>query len=246
MKTYDELFEVRGSAYDRAMWRYPRARDEEFRQAIDQAQLSPGMVVADVPAGGGYLQAYLPPDCHWRGHEPCASFTHHGDASSPAAHRPLLPLPWSDHSIDVAISLAGVHHLEDKRPLFADLHRVVKSGGRLVLSDVAAASAVAHFLDGFVGAHNSTGHEGVFLDDRTDDELRETGWRILSSAIVPMHWLFADRPAMVDFCQNLFDLCRATPQSIEKAIVADLGIAIVESGQTAMNWSLRTIVAENR
>lgn len=56
MKTYDELFETRGSAYDRAMRRYPRARDQEFRQVVERALLGEGMLVADVPAGGGRLR----------------------------------------------------------------------------------------------------------------------------------------------------------------------------------------------
>ena len=34
MKSYDELFALRGSAYDRAMRRYPQARAQEFAQAL--------------------------------------------------------------------------------------------------------------------------------------------------------------------------------------------------------------------
>ena len=74
----------------------PDARQQEFAQAVDAARLTSGMVVADVPAGGGYLQRYLPSGCHWLGHEPCASFTNHGTLTGDA--RPLLPLPWSDAS----------------------------------------------------------------------------------------------------------------------------------------------------
>ena len=145
-KSYQEHFNLRGSAYDRAMQRCPDARAEEFTQALKAVNPSPPMVVADVPSGGGYLRRYLPKGCTWTGHEPCASFTRHGALADPGV--PLLPLPWADHSIDTAFTLAGVHHIDDKRPLFAELFRVVKPGGKLVVSDVAEGSIVAKFLDG--------------------------------------------------------------------------------------------------
>lgn len=241
MKTYGELFDIRGSNYDRAMKRYPDARRLEFEQAIEAAALRPGMVVADVPAGGGYLQRFLPEGCIWWGHEPCASFTHHGAVvGDPTA---LLPLPWPDGSVDVAISLAGVHHIDDKRPLFADQYRVVKPGGRLVVSDVAADSAVAQFLDGYVGAHNSTGHKGVFQDEDTLQDLRNTGWVVESSEICDSHWVFAGRNAMAAFCHELFDLRNASMADTQAAIETQLGVANLSDGQVGMNWALRTIVA---
>jgi len=240
-KTYQELFDQRGSAYDRAMRRYPEARRQEFEQAIEAAAPAPGMVVADVPAGGGYLQAYLPSGCTCLGHEPCASFTNHGAVAGQPTQ--LLPLPWARATVDGAISLAGVHHLDDKRPLFSELHRVVRPGGRLVVSDVAAASAVARFLDGYVGGHNSTGHEGVFLDERTLRELAEAGWTVENAAIRDFHWLFPDRAAMAMFCHELFDLRSSTPADTQAAIEDQLGVSTLANGGAAMHWSLMTISA---
>lgn len=240
-KSYQEHFDARGSAYDFAMQRQPDARKQEFSQAIDAARLRAGMVVADVPAGGGYLKHCLPSDCMWWGHEPCASFTNHGAVGDDS--RPLLPLPWPQASVDVAISLAGVHHIDDKRPLFAELHRVVKPGGRLVVSDVATGSTVAQFLDGYVGAHNSTGHEGVFLDEHTLQELRQTGWAIESSVIRDFHWVFSDRYAMADFCHGLFDLRTSSVADTQAAIETQLGITALAEGGVGMHWALMTIVA---
>ena len=250
-KNYEELFRTRGSAYDRAMQHYPHAREQEFMQAVDRADLRPGMVVADVPAGGGYLKDYLPDGCIWRGHEPCASFIAAGSAlNTPASHNTpvtnssLLPLPWPDNSVDVALSIAGVHHLEDKRSLFAELHRVVKPGGRFVLSDVAEGTAVARFLDGYVGDNNSTGHEGVFLSENTLMELQEAGWRIFSNEYVGFHWIFNDRKAMGAFCNGLFDICQRTVEETLIAIESELGVDRLPDGRLGMRWGLKTIVAQ--
>lgn len=223
------------------MRRYPYARQQEFAQAIAAARLSPGLVVADVPAGGGYLERHLPSDCRWLGHEPCASFFHHGRQTERAA--PLLPLPWTNASVDAAISLAGVHHIDDKRPLFAELLRVVKPGGRLVVSDVAAGSAVARFLDDYVGTHNSTGHEGVFLDQNTLQELASAGWTVEEHSIRSFHWMFADRVAMVEFCHELFDMRSATEADTRAVIETQLGVTDHQDGAVGMHWSLMTIVA---
>jgi SAM-dependent methyltransferase len=163
-KTYQDLFDVRGSSYDGAMQRYPQAREQEFAQVVSAVPLQPGMVVADVPAGGGYLRAYLPAGCQWLGHEPCAGFTQHGAASGQG--KPWLPLPWCDAAVDVVISLAGVHHVDDKRPLWAELWRVVKPGGHLVLSDVAAGTPVARFLDGYVVRTTARAMKGVTWTSR--------------------------------------------------------------------------------
>jgi len=199
------------------------------------------MVVADVPAGGGYLQGYLPDGCIWWGHEPCASFTNHQSGGNQSV--PLLPLPWPNGSVDAAISLAGVHHIDDKRPLFAELYRVAKPGGRLVVSDVASGSSVAQFLDGYVGEHNSTGHEGVFLDERTLQALRAAGWTIEHSELQHFHWRFTDRKAMAEFCLELFDLRTSSVADTQSAIETQLGVTDLSEGCVGMHWSLMTVLA---
>lgn len=240
-RTYQAHFDVRGSAYDQAMQRFPLARQAEFRQAVEAARLRPGMVVADVPAGGGYLKSHLPDGCQWLGHEPCASFTHHGESARSSL--PLLPLPWPDAYVDVAISLAGIHHVEDKYPLFSALFRVVRAGGRLVVSDVAAGSAVAAFLDGYVGAHNSTGHEGVFLDEQTLDDLEQAGWMVEQAEMRDFHWAFVTRGDMAAFCHGLFDLRTCSESDTLSALETSLGIDDLPGGLVGMRWSLMTVVA---
>lgn len=244
---YEAMFAQRGSDYDRAMQAFPKARDEEFMQLIERAGLNPGDVVADVPAGGHYLCHYLPSGCDYRPHEPCASFLHGGQAVPGAAVEKgagrLLPLPWAAGSIDAAISLAGIHHLEDKRPLFLELKRVVKSGGCLALSDVAEGSVEASFLDDYVGAHNATGHDGLYLNDNIVDELQQCGWRVLSDERVAVHWRFSSTEAMGRFCHGLFGLNRTVPAQVASAIAERLGVRH-DGPEIGMPWALRTLVAE--
>ncbi|CAB0151195.1 hypothetical protein PSI9734_01608 [Pseudidiomarina piscicola] len=262
-KSYQEHFEQRGSAYDRAMLRFPEARRQEFEQVIAAGRLAPGMKIADVPAGGAYLCAFLPPGCEYQAHEPCASFTNHGQGGQPLQCKddfsrgaapsekgdgaqgglPLLPLPWADDEIDVAISLAGVHHLADKRPLFRELKRVIKPGGRLALSDVAKGSKVATFLDGYVGDFNSTGHDGIFLDRSTLQDLESAGFVIEQRHLNDFHWTFANRDDMATFCHELFDLQKSNVADTQRAIEQQLGVTDYPDGTVGMAWQLMTISA---
>jgi SAM-dependent methyltransferase len=232
---YEEIFRQRGGAYHRAMQQWPDARRDEFMNVVAQAQPRSGDHVIDIPAGGGYLQRYLPNSCSWHGHEPCASFREDG-----ALDDGLLPLPWPDGFADSAISVAGVHHLDDKRPLLAELHRVLKPGGRLVLADVHRDSAVARFLDDFVGRHNSTGHAGRYLDADTLCDFEASGFTVERAVRTPYCWWFADRGQMGAFCALLFDISRIDATEVADAIEASLGV--VHAGDAiGMNWELFTL-----
>lgn len=233
---YEQIFEQRGGAYDQAMRRWPGARRDDFLVPLRALEPQRGEAIVDVPAGGGYLRDYLPAGCRWFGHEPCASF--HVDA--PAVD--LLPLPWADGFADAAISIAGVHHLDDKRPLFRELRRVVRDAGRFVLADVHEASAVAAFLDQFVGRHTSTGHQGIYLGSRTLAELTESGWAVERADREAFCWWFSDGASLAEYCRMLFDMHGVTDAMILDGVERLLGTQSAEAG-IGMNWELFVIRA---
>lgn len=241
MKSYDELFQFRGSSYDTAMQAFPGARDQEFFQVLRYAMPEAGMVVADVPAGGGYLKQYLPEGAVWRPHEPCSSFTNHKNLQAEKTDTPLCPLPWEHCEVDVLVSIAGIHHVDDKLPLFREFFRVVRPGGKLVISDVAEDSPVAEFLDEYVGKYNSTGHDGVFLNAETVGKLEEAGWVYDSSAMEKFFWVFDDRHSMALFCHGLFDICKTEPEHTIAEIESRLGVVELSDGRVGMKWELMTV-----
>ncbi len=238
---YEAIFRARGEAYAAAMHRWPEARRDEFLFPVRLAGVVAGETVLDVPAGGGYLQRYLPAGSHWRGHEPCASFF----ADRVELNAGLLPLPFADGSADVAISVAGVHHLADKRPLLCELHRALRPGGRLVVADAHAGSAVARFLDEFVGRYNSTGHEGIYLDERTVADVASAGLVLERVEQLRYAWWFANRDDMAAFCRQLFDMREATLPMVLEAIESRLGIVTREGDagpEFGMSWELRALL----
>jgi SAM-dependent methyltransferase len=237
---YETIFRARGASYEQAMRAWPEARREEFLRPLACLAPQPGERVADIPAGGGYLRRYLPAGCGWLGHEPCASFQ--GEGASDSA---LLPLPWADATVDAAISIAGVHHLADKGPLFREISRVLRPAGRFVLADVEAASPVARFLDGFVGRHNSTGHEGHYLGEPTLAALAAAGLEVTRSVTERYCWWFDERRQAGDFCRLLFDVRGLDADAVADAVEEYLGFDR-HGDRIGMQWELLVATCRRR
>ncbi|OUR65603.1 hypothetical protein A9Q79_01010 [Methylophaga sp. 42_25_T18] len=235
---YTDLFQTRGDKYESAMQQFPHARDHEFQQAADLASFTQKDTILDVPAGGGYLQSYLSSNHLYHAHEPCSTFGHSTNDSA----NDLLPLPHQDEAIDITFSIAGVHHIQNKPSLFNEIARVTPSQGQLILADVHKHSAVASFLDDFVGSNNSTGHDGIYIDETTLDVLDSSGWQVISANRKPVYWSFNDESAMANFCRSLFDLRSLSNEAIISAINELLGINHLD-GKVNLNWELFYIAA---
>lgn len=236
---YEHVFRARGAAYARAMIEWPDARADDFRLPLARAALRPGEVVVDVPSGRGDLRDHLPAGVHWRGHEPCASFFGVGEGTD----RPLVPLPWPEASADVAVSVAGVHHVADRRPLYRELRRVLQPQGRLVLADVHRESSVARFLDEFVGRHNSTGHRGHYLDDAEPAVLADCGFDVTAVERIRYPWRFASERAMTGFFRLLFDLREIDDGRIIAGVDRLLGLRADGARGVGIGWELCVIAA---
>lgn len=241
MKSYEDLFAERGRSYDKAMKEFPHARAEEFLNISNRIKFNSELRLLDIPAGGGYLKQYLDPRCNYYGHEPCPEFD--SEFSSHSSSGLLVPTPFCDSTFDVICSLAGLHHVVDKQALFTELHRVSKPDGQLIVCDVAENSAVARFLDQFVANHNSTGHEGLYLNNQTEEDLTSTGWVLLESDKTPLRWRFDNQQAMVQFCTQLFDVQTSDRHATLKALQDYLGFEQGKDSQVELCWKLHTIVA---
>jgi SAM-dependent methyltransferase len=242
---YAEIFNARGRNYHEAMRRFPRAREEEFRNVLDHASLRDGQTVCDYPSGGGYLENFLTHDVDLVLLETSQIFlqcaAEHSRARRLLVHDGKIPMP--PQSADRFISLAGLHHVGDKCSLFAEVHRCLKPSGQFIIADAGENSGVARFLNGFVHEHSEEGHEGIFINPATRAELEECGFKVTFMQPIAYPWKFDSIHDMTEYCRLMFGITRATPAEIEKAIRALLGIKN-ENGIWQMGWKLLFIVAE--
>ncbi|MGB0415318.1 MAG: class I SAM-dependent methyltransferase [Coraliomargarita sp.] len=245
-KSYTEIYETRGGMYHDAMAQWPKARKQEFEALVQSAEITAEVpVIVDVPSGGGYISDYLPAGSKLISVDPSARFLHAGGQES--AHQvicaPHAAIPLPDASVDVVLSLAGLHHLDDHQSAFAEWFRLLRPGGVLVIGDGLEGSATTQFLDEVVGRFNSMGHTGNYLSSQDTELLESIGFDLVEAAEKPYSWVFADRSAMLEFCRTLFCMDRAVDDAV---LVSEIErtVGFYEGpGECHLRWALMFITA---
>lgn len=226
---YSKIFDDRGNSYDAAMRRSPDARRLEFENIFSTNKPGPGDVVIDIPAGGGYLQKYLPDDVRYHPLEITAGF------GSRDVSLVQWNAAWSVPPGDHVVSVAALHHFDDHEASIGRLLRAAKPGGRVHVADVARNSAVSRFLDDFVGAHNGLGHNGNYLcTEQSEIPFRDNLER---AELTGCPWRFTSQNEMIQFTKLLFGLSGVDDDVILDALSSFVG---VENGHNEvwLLWSL--------
>ena len=235
---YHDIFELRGRLYHQAMREYPDVRVNEFQSVIREAGIAPGMTVVDVPSGGAYLSRYLH-DTDIIGLETSQTFA---QLASQKTRNVLLfdnnRFPLKDASVDRVLSIAGLHHVEDKCALFAEMRRILKPGGRIVVADVADDSVVRRFLDDFVGRYCETGHSGWYFGADTRAELLAAGLNIVNEKKLDYLWYAPDMQQLASFCRLLCGMVNADTSTIVDGIRNYLGTQETDE-HAGLNWQLQ-------
>ena len=215
--TYSDIFNKRGAAYHEAMRRYPTARDEEFGTLLRLIEPVDGHVIVDMPSGGGYLRRYVgDQDVRLIAVETTQAFYEQctEDDRTTCLLRDLDRTGLAADSVDTVVSMAGLHHVDDRLSVFREMHRVLKPGGCLCVADVDKGSAIDGFLNTFVDEHNSMGHGGQFIDAAFREDLQRAGFTIERDELAEYGWTFGDVEKMVDYCTLMFGLDQATPDEV--------------------------------
>jgi len=244
-QSYEKIFSKRADAYQKAMELYPDAREREFQLAVEYADIKTGDIVCDAPSGGGYLRSYLPDNIQrYLAVETAPDFIRHCPMSEydQMVLSPLDNIAIENNSVDVCINLAGSHHLENKSDFFREVVRILKPGGRFVMADAETGTGVDRFLNKFVDQHNSMGHEGIFLDGQTANDITICGLKIHGDELITFPWSFESRDDMGVYCKLLFGIDIAEPETVILGIEDILGY-MPGPGEVNMAWSLRFIVA---
>ena len=250
---YTDIFQRRGAQYTAAMLQWPRARQAEFTLALSTAQVATGQHLLDIPAGGAYLRDWLPVVPEGSSVRATIAYTAVESTDGflerlPPAERPplvlaptLTDIPLAYGAADRLISLAGLHHIEHRGPVYAEMRRLVSSGGVACVADVQIDTTTARFLNGPVDRFCQLGHRGVFLDDTDVPQIQAAGWQPLEDHIVDVAWRFASLADMAGFCRLLFGLDNAPGDDAVIDAIND-GPGVTHQGdEVLMHWPLRFI-----
>jgi hypothetical protein len=143
---------------------------------------------------------------------------------------------------DLVVSLASIHHVLDKERFFRGLVRHCGARAGIVIADVIGGSRVANFLDEFVGQHNGTGHQGMFLSQLDPFEFgrREERVRDVRIETLDVPWIFPNEDAMISYCRLLFGMREVPSSVLFGALQRYIGVDDKNDG-IALQWQLTYI-----
>lgn len=108
-------------------------------------------------------------------------------------------LPVADDSIDVIISNCVINLVPDKRKAFREAHRVLKPGGRLMISDLVLLQELPEIVLESIRAYVSC-VSGAMLKDKYIEVIREAGFgeiAVLQEVLFPIELTANDLTAQV-------------------------------------------------
>ena len=170
------------------------------RQVLQALQLTGGAHVLDVGSGPGLLASELAAAV---GREGRVCGVDISDAMVAMSRRRCAALPWTefrtgdanqlpypDHSFDAAVSTQVFEYLADVPAALAELHRVVRPGGRVALLDTDYGSLIIHTEDAprmarVLGAWDEH-FAHASLPRLLSRQLREAGFAVRHRAAIPM------------------------------------------------------------
>ena len=239
--SYEDIFKKRAWRYHQAMESCPRARAAEFSLAVQYLNIASNMTLFDIPSGGGYLKKFVPVEkVNYIFIESSDDFASHCpvDDHSCTLLSGLIELPFASHSADRVLSLAALHHVENKQKFFRQCLDLLKTDGLLVIGDVDESSKMAKFLNIFVNKYNSMGHEGLFFTKNIEGSLKDIGFEVVLNEYRSFFWEFDSMPEAIGFFRDLFGLDLATDKEILLGIEEYLGFGD-GAGLVNINWGLR-------
>ena len=106
-------------------------------------------------------------------------------------------LPVADNSVDVTISNCVINLVPDKRATFAEIFRVLKPGGRLMISDIVLLKELPDFIKNSAAAYVGC-ISGALMKDEYLKTIREAGFeavQIVEETIFPIECMANDATA---------------------------------------------------
>lgn len=244
---------TRGRHYRLANEEMRLVRQNEIRLMLQKIQAEPGERIVDFGTGNGVLVYPLCAAVGSRGVVYAFDNSQEvldtllkdaGQANLRVGIVQPAKLPLEDCSVDAVASLACIHHLSDqeKGSTFREFARVLKTGGRLVIGDVAHGTAVQRYFDSAVDRFCSTGHKHPFLDEQWGKRLcTEGGLTLLEWRIEEVPWVFGSEREAAWFIHTLHD-ATCSPDECLSAAKQYLG-SHASGDRFLLNWQLFYLIA---
>ena len=253
MTTTVEFIGIRATFYKEAMAEFPKAREEEAELALQFLNPKSGENILETGAGGGFFSLSIA-DKIYPGKLLATDPSLEQLESLIQLKKPnieiaqggadTLPLDLPQNSYDAIWSGGSFHHVPNKTAAFQHFYKLLKKGGRLVISDVFAGSTLAKHFDLEVAKYCVTGHEVAFLTEEFADSLCYLmGFQKPQFIKKTIQWKFSSKEDLGIFLCKIHAMKKTTPSDCYKRAEAILGVEH-KNGLYCLNWPLTTLVAK--
>jgi arsenite methyltransferase len=140
-------------------------------------------------------------------------------------------LPVADSSVDIIISNCVINLVPDKKQVFAEAFRVLKPGGRLMVSDIVLLGELPDYitnsLDAYVGCLS-----GAVMKDKYLGLMREVGFsdvQIAEEKSFPLEYM-ADDPTANAIIKQMHKPIQEIAKAVENA-VASVKVKAIKPGK---------------
>ncbi len=188
-KALNREYRALAGRYERRWHRYLQA---SIDRTLDHVELAPGQCLLDLGCGTGLMLKRLErrqPDARLMGADlspDMLAIARERLAPSTALLRAAMEsLPLADRSVDLLVSTSVFHFVRDPTAAVREMYRVLKPGGRLVLTDWCRDFMTMRLLDTYLKAldrphHHicTSGEFGGLLDQQGFSGVALSGYRI--------------------------------------------------------------------
>jgi ubiquinone/menaquinone biosynthesis C-methylase UbiE len=171
--------------YDRWNSRYDTTHFQRFEEGVRYLPLKPGVRVLDVWARTGNASSYLRqacPEIDYVGvelSEGLLAFARQKYPETSFLQAAMIALPFPEASFDHVLSLETLEHVPDPGQFLGDARRVLRAGGRLVLSTPPATAEWMTSLVDRLGMNHGEGPRRFLPSIEVKKLLAENGFRLL-------------------------------------------------------------------
>jgi ubiquinone/menaquinone biosynthesis C-methylase UbiE len=171
--------------YDQWNRAYDTTHFQRFEFGLQHLSLSPGMRVLDVWSRTGNASRYIQQHCpqaRYTGLELAEGLLQQARQKYPEVnfvHGSMVQLPFRDASFERVLSLETLEHVPQPLEFLQEVRRVIKLGGRLVLSTPPATAEWMTSLVDFLGANHGEGPRRFLPSRVVKDLLERAGFRLV-------------------------------------------------------------------
>lgn len=248
-----EFIGIRAKHYREAMIEYPDAREEEEALALKYLSPKPGERILETGAGAGFFSIPIA-DAIFPGRlmatDPsleqleALSLKQRTNIDVEQGGADSLPSDLEENYYDAIWSGGSFHHVQNKTQAFHHFYRLLKKGGRIVISDVFVGSSLAKHFDLEVAKYCITGHEVAFLSEEFVDSLCFiAGFQKPEFISKTIYWKFASKKDLGCFLYKIHAMQKTTPESCYKRAEQILGIDFVD-GLYCLKWPLTLLIVK--